>query len=266
MSKTAAVTTTAAKRTRLSLPKGRASTKAQAAAVEAVLKPVEPAKPTETIWVSALVNAEGFHRDALQLELAVGLSLFAAKADASKANLVAKKALRDVYAKAGYSCATPLGEDYKTVMRRINVAADLFQFVGGREAINEWITSVRPAQQVATIMEQLKQYNFSGINSVLAYIGKPVSTKRPREGVATGPANPPPQTGMSEADKLVVQAVDQHISARRLAEAQGIPAGRIFEHGHVAVGIPFAATYDEVVALAMDLMTFAKTQMQVTSH
>lgn len=245
-------------------------TKARIAAAEAAVEvKQEPLKSSETIWVNALMDAGGFHRDALQLELAVGLAVFAAKADASKVDLQAKRALREVYEKAGYACKTPVGEDYKTVARRVSVAADLYQFLGGREVIVEWVEGVPTKQQVNKIAEHLKEYNFTGINSVLAYIGKPVQIKRTRdEEGQSEPIKADLKAGMptlsaSDTDRLVADAVQAHIDARKLAEAQGIPPGRIFQKGEMVVAIPFEAKYDDVVALAMELMTFAKTQMQL---
>lgn len=244
-------------------------TKAQAAAAEAAAhKVAQPLKTTENFWVTALIDAGGFHRDALQLELAVGLAVFATKADATKVDLNAKRTLREVYEKAGYACKTPVGEDYKTVARRVSVAADLYQFLGGREVITEWVEGVPAKQQVQKIADQLKEYNFTGINSVLAYIGKPVQVKRTRDeegqsNIKSDMQAGMPTVGVSDADSLVAAAVQAKIDERRLAEARGIPPGRIFQHGQITVAVPFDATYDDVVAIAMELMTFAKTQMQL---
>lgn len=253
-----------APRKTLSLPKSAANVRAalKAGTATSVRPPRTRSKPVENIWVTALVNAEGFHRDALQLELAVGLSLFADKADADKATLASKKALREVYASAGYACSSPTGEDYKTVVRRVNVAADLYVHLGGRETINDWIADVAPKEQVSTVMEHVKALKFDSIYSVLAYVGKPVVVKRPRAPKA--PAAP----SMSEADKRVAAAGDAAIAIRRAEEAAGarraedkLPPGRIFASGAVTVAIPFEASFDDVVAIANKLMDFAMTQM-----
>lgn len=157
----------------------------------------KPSTGFTLIELTALTGAEGFHRDALQVELAVGLlvfSVFSVKADAAKVMPDAKKALREIYSKAGYACATPQGEDYKTVLRRISAAADLYQHIGGRETIVDWIGDASPRDQVKTIMEHVKNYKFDSINDVLAYVGKPVVTKRPREGRTAHGARCPRRT------------------------------------------------------------------------
>lgn len=259
MARTATIVTASATRKAGARPSIKAR---QKAVEEAINKPATVHKPSESIWVSALLDAGSFHRDALQLELAVGLSLFATKADSTKVGLDAKKALREVYEKAGYACKTPVGEDYKTVARRIGVAADLYTFIGGRETVTDWVEDAVPTKHVLKIMEHLKGYNFTGINSVLAYIGKPVQTKRMAD--TQGPAKvteQPKAPEMSEADKRVAEATSKAIQTRRDAEAKGIPEGRVFTHGNLTVVVPFEASYDDVVNIAMELMTFAKTQM-----
>lgn len=241
------------RRATISLPKTAANTKA---ALKAGAKPTEtprhdePPKANESVWINALSGAEGFHRDALQLELAVGLSVFSVKADAAKATLPAKKALRDIYAKAGYACATPQGEDYKTVNRRINVAADLYQHIGGRETIVDWVGDASPKQQVAEIMAHVKQYDFNSVNDVLAHMGKAVAVKRPRE----------PQAPTTPSDAAIAAAAA--LSIRNLTAGLKLPEGRVFQHGSMTVAVPLEATYDEVMAIVTDLTVFAATTLR----
>src|ERR1043165_2136609 len=97
-------TTTGRKTGTIHLNKGAAATKTRKPRTHRVVveKPAEqeapryntPPRANENVWVTALSGAEGLHRDALQLELAVGLSVFSVKADAVKVPLEAKKALR----------------------------------------------------------------------------------------------------------------------------------------------------------------------------
>lgn len=213
-----------------------------------------PPRANESVWVTALSGAEGFHRDALQLELAVGLSVFSVKADAAKVGLDAKKALREIYAKAGYACATPLGEDYKTVLRRINVAADLYVHIGGRETIVDWIGDAAPREQVKTIMEHVKAYGFSGINSVLAYMGKAVATKRPRTEQGSGEGQ-----GPSEAERQVADAAAAALTLRNTVQKLGLPESRIFQHGAMSVAVPNETTYEDIMATIADLSVLAAT-------
>lgn len=233
--------------------KPRAARLERAAQEPEAVRPTAPPRANENVWVTALTGAEGFHRDALQLELAVGLSVFSVKADATKVGLDAKKTLRNVYALAGYACATPQGEDYKTVNRRINVAADLYQHIGGRETIVDWIGDAAPREQVKCIMEHVKGYKFDSINDVLSHMGKAIVTKRPR----TAPATP-----ASEADKAVADAAVAAISLRNLTSKLGLPTERVFAHGAMTVAVPNDATYDDVMAVISDLSVFAATHLR----
>lgn len=220
-----------------------------------------------SIWVDALVNAGGMHRDALQLELAVGLSFYAThNGDAERVALKTKKAMREVFENAGYACKTHLDEDYKTVARRIGVSADLYVKLGGKQTITDWVDGAKADLQVAAIMEHLKAYKFNGLNAVLAYVGKP-AVKRARK--LSAEASPPE---MSAAELAAAEAVDRNLQTQRDESAAGsrrmfdkLPPGRIFKAGVMEVGIPFEATYQDVVALANKLMEFAKTQMPVAS-
>jgi hypothetical protein len=231
-------------------------------------------KKTENIWVNALQNAGGFHRDALQLELSVGLSLFAAKADENKVALPAKRALREIYAQAGYACSTPTGEDYKTVARRINVAADLYAHLGGRETVVDWIEDAQGSAQIDAIMEHVKAMKFDGINSVLAYVGKAVAVKRPRmhhaaptTGTGAPEGDAANQGQMSEEDRRAAEAIAAQMTGepgtRRASDK--LPPGRVFTHGQMSVAIPFDATFEDVVALASDLMAFANAHMKLAA-
>lgn len=238
---------------------------------ETPLKPM--AKPTEIQLVNALTNAEGFHRDALLIELAVGLSLFATMTDGSKVDLPMKKALRHIYEKAGYNCRTPEGEDYKTVARRVGVTASLFTHIGGHETIRDWVEDAPATKHVQRIQEALAPKKFSYISDVLAYVGKPVVVKRPRlpktpdNTADTGNAqDKAPAVQLTEAEQLMALQLDAQMLERKLAEKSGIPAGRMFSKGPLQVAVPFNATYDDVMNLALELMAFAKTQMPLPTE
>lgn len=248
-----ATTQRATPRKTLTLQRGRKSVPV----VEAVKH--EPRPITESMWVGALADAGGFHRDALNIELAVGLSLFATKADPSKVGLDTKKILKDVYAKAGYACATPQGEDYKTVNRRINVTADLYQHLGGRETIVDWIGDATPKQQVAMIAEHIKGYGFSGISAVMAHMGKAAAVKRPRNAPVPQQEGPQQQT----PEQRMVEKLTQAREGQRTRAEDQLPPGRMFSHGPVNIAVPLSATYEDVMAIVADLTLFAASQLRV---
>lgn len=258
-----AQTTTARKTGTIHLNRGpKADKPARKSRTHRVTKPEQeeaprhdaPPRANESVWITALSGAEGFHRDALQVELAVGLSVFSVKADAAKVTPDAKKALREIYGKAGYACKTPQGEDYKTVMRRVSAAADLYQHLGGRETIVDWIGDAAPREQVKCIMEHVKEHRFDSINDVLAYVGKPVVTKRPREGRTM------PSTGAS--DQNVANALVAAATLRSATGKLGLPAERVFSQGAMTVAVPMDATYDDVMKIITDLTVFAATKLR----
>src|SRR5213082_1117949 len=82
--------------------------------------------------VTALQHAAINHKAAIQLELAVGLAVFQMNGGTNKD---ARRNLVDIYVAAGWDCAKFAGSDYKTVNRRINAAAALFEKV----PVSKWI-------------------------------------------------------------------------------------------------------------------------------
>lgn len=261
------MTTTQTARKTLSLPMTaknvRNVIKAGEAEAPKVRKPRSPNRDINTFWVESLVNAGAMHRDALQFELAVGLSFIAAKGDADKATLASKKGLREVYNSAGWAAATPAGEDYKTVSRRIGATADLYAHLGGRQTIEDWIDGAPLAGQIAALVEHVKGLKFGGINDVLAYVGKPVAQKRQRKLHDAAPAAQPGDD-LTEKEQLAANAAQAAINsaqgvARRSEDK--LPPGRIFHAGALRVAIPFEATFTDVMELVNQLTTFAATQM-----
>lgn len=222
------------------------------------------AKPSETVLVNALANAEGFHRDALLIEISVGLALFASLTETDKVDLPMKKALRAIYEKAGYACATPEGENYKSVQRWIGATAALFTHLGGHETIRDWVDDAPASKHVSLIQAALGPKKFAYISDVLTYVGKPPQ-KKPRKAAApsSAPAAAPtePVKELSDTEKLMAAQLDAQILERKLAQEAGVPSGRIFTKGPLQLAVPFNATYNDVMALVEELMTFAKTQM-----
>lgn len=218
-------------------------------------------KTNEKVLVDSLLSAISFHRDALELEMAVSLLFFGAKGETNSVSLKTKKALREIYQRAGYDCVEVSGEDYKTVNRRINVSADFFVFVGGSETLIDWLEDATPSKQINKIVEELKGYNFSGVSAVQAYIGKTPGTVR-------GPnkAKEEKTAEQKEAESVrdeVAQMLNQTVAIRREAESKGIPEGRIITSGPLTLAIPFEASYDDVMGMARNLMHFANQQMQL---
>lgn len=221
-------------------------------------------KASEKVWIERLHAAGGFHRDALAIELAVGLAVFVQRADAEKVTLEAKKALNTVYAAAGYACDKITGEDYKTVNRRINVTASLFVKLGARAELLALMGEGETATaQMDKLLELVKSLKLNTVNEVLAYCGRPVSTPRPRNTPPSG--GEPAGGGMTDAQRLVADMADKGLQERREGEAatnrraeDRLPPGRIIQVDHMRVAIPAEATYEVVMEVAAKLAEFAK--------
>jgi len=231
--------------------------------------------------VSAIENAAGFSKSALHLELAVGLLLFA---NHGKTDLSAKKELAIVYQQAGYKCATPNDEDYKTVNRRINVAAEFFDWLDGKPTIDEWILATTEMQSIQAIVRHLEdEFNFKGMNSVMATIGKPVILKRDRQRAATKPetGQQPEAEGQPSEQQITSQegaqtptAEQQGVAsllAEKSAEAEkkgaGAPRRRssdrpdihVIQTAHMRVEIPMEVTKEELIQISTELLMLANT-------
>lgn len=123
--------------------------------------------------VNQLMKAHGFDKAALNLECAVAIAVF--MYSESGADVPTKKHVMSLYEQAGYD-TEPDGEDYKTINRRVNVFAKLYDF----EGISKWRNIV--VEEGATeegAIEALKnfltqEYAFRGINDILRHIGQPV--------------------------------------------------------------------------------------------
>jgi hypothetical protein len=170
----------------------------------------------------ALKQAFGFGRKALHLEIAVALANFAA--DGSfKPNLATKKHIMRQYGDAGFEIATD-GEDYKTINRRINAAADLYETIG-RPAVYEAMGGKNDMEAIASLVDFLiKEYNFKGINSVLRAAGKEVKQTNTAEYRA------------SRTDQKPAQAQEPQAAAEGTSTKAGGEPGAAQPQGHVAAG------------------------------
>lgn len=222
-------------------------------------------------YVSAISSAAISYKFALQMELSVGLALFAEFGDTDRD---AKRALSQVYQQSGYDCEKMDGADYKTVQRRIGAAADLFKFLK-KDKIDEWTANTAEMASIQAIAKELEQYNLKGINSVLALVGKPVTLPRakakpaaavPQQAAPTGEA--PKQEEPSEGQvKEVAQILATGIQQAREQVAEEARNRRItdmvgafnFSTEHVQVVIAPEATKSELIRLSMQLLEFAET-------
>lgn len=119
--------------------------------------------------VDALAGAMLSRRSALQAELAVGLIVFASEGEP---NRQAKQTLNEIYGSAGYQCLSATGIDYKTVNRRINVTASLFDVIG-LATVASWIDHRAELQAISAVIANLEPLQFFTISDVRSFVGTP---------------------------------------------------------------------------------------------
>jgi hypothetical protein len=230
-----------------------------------------PAAPHINIqrYIDALSQAAGFSKASIDLEMAVCLSIFA---EDGAADINAKKDVMAAYTGAGWKCETTTGSDYKTVNRRLNAAAALFDKMGGKAAIDEVTAGVPETAHISAIVNHLaSEFELTSLNAVWAAAGRPVKNPRdwtydertrgentpatPRtagEGAsAAGPAQlPPAPAPAAGTDTTTVQATRTDASN-----------ATVLEVGKLHLVIPHDTPYEDVVGLLTELMAFA-TKMQ----
>ena len=115
--------------------------------------------------VSALSNAALSRKLALQIEIAVSFGIFTV---AGNSDREARQTLCDAYATAGYQCLTADDIDYKTVNRRVNATADLFNAISLR-TVRKWIGHNCEQSMLAAIVEGLRPYEIQSIADAQRY-------------------------------------------------------------------------------------------------
>lgn len=156
--------------------------------------PAQVVPPAQIIsletYISNIAKAMGSRRVALQIELSVGLSVFATHGSTSKE---ARDMLNQIYVNAGWRSVDPRGVDYKTVNRRINATASLFEKLGAEE-INNAIGSNKEQRAINAIAKHLEHYKLLTVNDVFAFAGRPVKVKAHKRKEPEKKPNPAPIT------------------------------------------------------------------------
>ena len=123
-------------------------------------------------------------RGALQMELAVGLVLFAQETT----NPTGKAALKSVYHAAGYECMAKVDRDYKTVNRRLNTMAKLFDILG-LDKINGWLRDKDSIEtKISQVVTGLATYCFVTFEDVRDFIGTESNRTRVKDQSADTPS------------------------------------------------------------------------------
>lgn len=107
-------------------------------------------------------------RKALHTELAVCLAIFHSAGSTSSH---AKALVTDVYSKAGYDCLNTASRHYKTVNRRVNAAAALYEQITPT-ALAEMVGNATEQRMLTAISKGLDTYQFSCMDDVLEFCGR----------------------------------------------------------------------------------------------
>jgi hypothetical protein len=192
---------------------------------------------------SALTAAAINHKAAIQLELAVGLAVFHLYKGTNKD---ARKMLAQAYSLAGWQCQKFADPDYKTVNRRINATASLYEKV----PVAKWIGRLEEMDIIQAICEGLEPYQLYTIQDVLRYAAPHrVQDKK----FAVAPAH----------DLLSGPAANNHTGQDRIMQqfrraSDHIDEGsRVLATDHISVVIPKETTRAEVLELARQLLVLA---------
>lgn len=210
---------------------------------------------TQTM-ISSIIEASGFGKKALQLELATGLSLFF---EMNGVDRDTKQALQKIYVQAGYDAEDQFKSEYKSCRRRIFASAELYNWIG-HDVISGWIGTAKEKKALTAIVKQLEsQYELRGINSVFALVGKQViGRKAPKEKAPEETPEKPQEDTNNEVANLVATNIEQARKERNQRKSDQ-PGVLNFNTEHVQVTVMPNATKEELIKLSLELLQFADT-------
>lgn len=198
--------------------------------------------------IKALTRAAISRRAAFQTEIGVGFAVFLIKGNAEKE---ARQLLTETYASAGYMCLTPTDPDYKTINRRINATADLFNTIKLR-TVKKWAGTLDENNLIAAMVEGLKPYDLQSISDMQRYCTPPATVT-----TSTAPVTEvAPHTGIlgtyatTGQDKVLTMF-------RRVADREADAAHRITTE-HLALIVTKDTSPGELVELARKALDLAK--------
>lgn len=199
----------------------------------------------------ALNTAALNRKSAFQVELAVGLAVFLSYGSTDKD---AREMLNNAYATAGYECIRVSGMDYKTVNRRINATAKLFEKL--HKSVTAWAGKHSEDKLITSLCRGLEPYEFMSVQDVVRYCSPEralpkrqtaLSVKPNADAISAPTPTPAPTTGQDSIRAMFRRASDH------------VPEGsRRVEVGHLSVVIPPEATKDDLMELARTLLEMAK--------
>jgi len=175
--------------------------------------------------VKALSGAMLLTKQAIQIEIAVAFIVFN---EFGETSLLAKKALRNVYATAGdLDCLTAESPSYQTVTRRLNRCAAFYDATGSKK-VKRILKDKFDAEAIEVVKQYLEPYDIKSMDDLKRLTGEPRQ-----------PAEPKPE--------------EPH--DRRASDAPGVVHVKT---KHIDLTVPPEAPKSELIALAKKLMAMAE--------
>lgn len=198
--------------------------------------------------IKALSNAAMSRRAAFQTELGVALAIFLMKGTTERE---ARTLLTETYASAGYMCLATVDPDYKTINRRVNVAADLFNKIKPR-TIKKWAGDLNENNLIAAMVAGLRPYELWSIADVQRFCAppEPVVTGTGVTAPVAEPVPVEPHAGILAGGHAKIMGM-----FRRAADRDDVK--RVTTQ-HLAVVITEGSTPDEMIELAWKILAMAK--------
>lgn len=193
---------------------------------------------TTKVCVSAINEAALNRRLAVQIELAVGMAIFAQQKGATSK---AKAILSAIYAEAGYQCEPSTAPHYKSVQKRIQAAADLY-LKFGQAAIEHTMMHTTGRKSIIALQEAVDSVGITAIDQVRGYVGK---VRKPRD-----------------AGQVIKTNV---LSFNRRAADKDHTLWVHVVTDHLAVDVPPEADPDELIQLAGKLIEVAQQRKTTAS-
>ena len=211
------------------------------------------------IYAEALTRANALAKASIVLEMSVCVVIYAFN---DGATLAGKTDVRRAYMAAGYRCEDRSGPGYKTVNRRLNAAALLYDHMGGTTKIIEIIGGYTGFTALMLINDHLNlTYNLTSLNSVLAAVGRPViysySSNSKEIGDDTRHKIAAPSGENSEAFTIhEVEAADAPDAAASDSYEQRAGA-IVLQAGQLQLVVPKDVEYDDVLDMLVELKAVA---------
>lgn len=190
-----------------------------------------------------IINVAAMNRkQAIQLELAVGLAVFQLHGNSGKES---RGMLMAAYAAAGYRCIHINEMDYKTINRRVNATAALFE----KLPVATWVGKLNDADAVKAICTGLEPYELFTISDVQRYCN-PAKTNVPRARVEARP-----HIDILAGPSGHAKVIDQF---RRAADK----ALKTVTTEHLTLAIPDGTPREEIIDMAHQLLSLAKENVK----